>query len=67
MNLLQITISMVLILLIIPQTPTENIVLRKLNETGLFNNYKQAKDFVNISTWTLIISFLILNILRNIV
>ena len=50
----QLVIGIVLIILIIPQTPTENIVLRKFSETGFFTNYNEAKNFLNRITWLLI-------------
>lgn len=56
---IQFIIGILLIFLIIPQTPSENIVLRKFNETGLFNNYKQAKKSLYGLTWFIIFLFLI--------
>jgi protein translocase SecG subunit len=64
-KLLQLIIGIMLITIIIPQTPTENIVLRKFNETGLFTNYSQAKSFVNKLTWSLIFLFLMITLLLN--
>ena len=65
LKIFQLVIGLSLIFFIIPQTPTENIVLRKIVETGLFTNYNKAKDFLTQLTWGLIISFLILLILLN--
>ena len=49
-KIVQLIIGVFLIVLIIPQTPTENIVLRKFSETGFFTNYNEAKNFLNIIT-----------------
>jgi protein translocase SecG subunit len=64
-KIVQLVIGILLIILIIPQTPTENIVLRKFSETGFFTNYNEAKSFLNIITWLLICSFLFLTFLLN--
>lgn len=64
-KIVQLIIGIFLIVLIIPQTPTENIVLRKFSETGFFTNYNEAKNFLNIITWVLIFSFLFLTFLLN--
>ena len=61
----QLIIGLFLIVLIIPQTPTENIVLRKFSETGFFTNYNEAKNFLNTTTWILIFSFLIITFFLN--
>ena len=63
----QLVIGISLIILIVPQTPTENIVLRKFNETGLFASYNEAKNFLNNLTWGLIISFIVITFLLNII
>ena len=65
-HVIVILIAFCLIILIAPQTPTENIVLRKLLESGLFTNYSKAKDFLLWSTWILIFLFLVLLIFLNI-
>ena len=62
---LQILVGLFLIILIIPQTPTENIVLRKFSDTGFFTNYNEAKNFLNRVTWVSIFSFLLLTFLLN--
>jgi protein translocase SecG subunit len=66
LHVIAILIAFGLIILIAPQTPTENIVLRKLLESGLFTNYSKAKDFLLWSTWILIFLFLVLLIFLNI-
>jgi hypothetical protein len=55
---LQVLIGFFLIIVITPQTQTENIVLRKFVETGFFTNYGEAKSFVKNLTWGLIGTFL---------
>lgn len=64
-KIVQLIIGVFLIVLIIPQTPTENIVLRKFTETGFFTNYNEAKNFLNLITWLLIFSFLFLTFVLN--
>ena len=66
-KIIQLIIGFLLIVLIIPQTPTENIVLRKFSETGFFTNYNEAKNFLNTITWVLIFSFLIITFFLNII
>ena len=65
-KIVQLVIGLFLIILIIPQTPTENIVLRKFSDTGLFTNYNEAKKFLTRITWILICSFLALTLLLNV-
>ena len=60
LNFIELCLAISIIFLIVPQTPTENIVLRKIVETGLFTNYSKAKDFLILLTWVLIFAFLIL-------
>jgi preprotein translocase subunit SecG len=67
LQIIQTIIGLLIILLVVPQTPTENVVLRKFLDTGLFTNYSEAKYFLKISTWILICSFLALTFLLNIV
>ena len=66
LHFIELVIAFSIIFLIVPQTPTENIVLRKIVETGLFTNYNKAKDFLNLLTWGLIFGFLFLLIILNI-
>ena len=65
LHFIELIIALSIIFLVVPQTPTENIVLRKLLETGLFTNYSKAKKFLIWITWFLIFSFLILVIILN--
>ena len=43
LKIIQLIVGFLLIVVIVPQTPTENIVLRKFAETGLFTSYGEAK------------------------
>ena len=63
LNILQFLTGILLIILVVPQTQTENIVLRKFLETGWFTNYNEAKSFLKNSTWLLIFLFLLLTFL----
>lgn len=65
LNIIHLFIGILIIILIVPQTPTENIVLRKFLETGLFTNYSEAKSVLNFSTWFLICLFLVLTFFIN--
>jgi preprotein translocase subunit SecG len=65
LNFTQLIIGILIIFLIVPQTPTENIVLRKFLETGLFTTYSEAKSILNFITWFLICFFLILTFFLN--
>jgi preprotein translocase subunit SecG len=60
LKFIQLVTGFLLILVIVPQTPTENIVLRKFAETGFFTSYGEAKAFVKFLTWGLIGTFLVL-------
>ena len=66
LHFIELLIALSIILLVVPQTPTENIVLRKIVETGLFTNYNKAKDFLTQITWGLILVFLFFLILLNV-
>lgn len=60
LQFIELVIAFSIIFLIVPQTPTENIVLRKLLETGFFTNYSKAKEFLILITWVLIFLFLLI-------
>ena len=66
LNFIELVLAMSIIFLVVPQTPTENIVLRKVLETGLFTNYSKAKQFLTLLTWGLIFLFLLLLFILNI-
>lgn len=63
--LLRLFFALLIIILIVPQTPYENIVLRILHETGFFSNYGETKFFLNFITWFSIIVFLILTLFSS--
>ncbi len=65
LKLLQNIIGFLIIILIVPQTPTENVVLRKFLDSGLFTSYSEAKKILNLLTWGLIFSFLIFTFTLN--
>ncbi len=63
LKFLQLFIAVLVIIFIVPQTPTENKVLRLFLETGFFMDYSEAKWFLNVFTWFLISSFLLITFL----
>lgn len=65
LHFIELVIALSIIFLVLPQTPTENIVLRKLLEIGLFATYSQAKNFLIKITWSLVFVFLILLLIIN--
>lgn len=66
-NILRFLIAIFVIAIIVPQTPTENILLRRLNDNRLFANYSQAQTFLNRLIWILIALFLIISFLADLV
>jgi preprotein translocase subunit SecG len=64
-HFIELVIALSIIMIIAPQTPTENVVLRKVVDTGLFPNYRKAKEFLTQLTWLLIFAFLFLLFLLN--
>ena len=46
-----------MLIIIVPQNPTENILLRTLSETGVFPNYSEARKFLDRLLWILIAFF----------
>lgn len=64
-NILRFLIAIFVIAIIVPQTPTENILLRLLNDNRLFANYGQAQSFLNRLIWVLIALFLIIIFLAD--
>ena len=56
---IHLLIAVCIIVLIVPQTPTENVILRQFLDTGFFANYSEAKSVVRGLTWFLIVTFLI--------
>lgn len=65
LKFLALLLALCIIIIIVPQTPTDNIILRTLFATGWFANYPQAKQLVSFITWGLVFAFLFLLILLN--
>nr|NP_045861.1 hypothetical protein ChvulCp102 [Chlorella vulgaris]pir/T07289/ hypothetical protein 70 - Chlorella vulgaris chloroplast [Chlorella vulgaris]BAA57937.1 unnamed protein product [Chlorella vulgaris] len=65
LHFIELIIALTIILLTVPQTSTENVVLRNLLGTGFFTTYSQAKAFLLKTTWSLIFLFLILLVVMN--
>ena len=65
LNIVAVFLAISIIFLIVPQTPTENVVLRRLVETGFFTDYSKAREFLNWTSWSLIFGFLIVLIFLN--
>ena len=59
LNFLRLLLAIFVIVLIVPQTPKENIVLQTLHSKRILANYGQEKRFLNILTWFSIFIFLI--------
>ncbi len=64
-RIIQLIVGFLLIIIVVPQTPTENVVLRLFFETGFFTTYSEAKSFLKFLTWFLIFSFLVLTFLLH--
>lgn len=64
-KIVQLIVGFLLIVIVVPQTPTENVVLRLFFETGFFTTYSEAKSFLKFLTWALIFSFLVLTFLLH--
>ena len=59
-NFFRLLTAFFVIAIIVPQNPTENILLRVLNETLFFSNYSETQKFLNRLIWFLIAFFLII-------
>jgi hypothetical protein len=55
---MRLFLAIFLILLILPQTSFDNVVIRRFNDTGLFSNYAEAKWVVTAATWGCLSLFL---------
>ena len=56
-------ISLILLLLLVPQTPRQNLLLTDFLESGLFSNYIEANRVLKIFTISSIILFFIMILL----
>ena len=59
-NFFRLLTAIFVIAIIVPQNPTENLLLRVLNESRLFPNYSETQNFLNRLIWILIAFFLII-------
>jgi preprotein translocase subunit SecG len=59
---MRIFLSILLIILILPQTEFDNLLLRKFLDTGYFTGYPEAKMVLNLLTWLSIYLFFFLNV-----
>ena len=60
LNLLRLLFAIFVIILLVPQTPKENIVLRALHSKRILENYGAEKRFVKNISWLCIFAFLTL-------
>ena len=60
LNTIRLTFAILVIVLIVPQTTTENLLLRIFYDTRRFTNYGQANKFLNLLTWASISLFLLM-------
>ena len=60
MNLFRLIFAIFIIVLIAPQTPKENIVLRALHSKRILANYGEEKRFLSKFTWFSILLFLLI-------
>lgn len=58
LNFIRLAISILVIIIIIPQTLNDNVLLRVLNDSKIFANYSETKKKLNFLTWSLIFLFL---------
>lgn len=63
---MRLFLAFLVIVIILPQTEFDNLLLRRFNETGLFSNYAEAKSFLKWLTWIVIFLFLVLNLIISI-
>ena len=66
-TVIRFILTLVLIILIVPQTNTENIMLRAFNNTNIFKNYGEAKSFLRWLTWLSIVLYLLVTYLATII
>lgn len=57
LQFLQVIFAVLSAVILIPQTPKVNYVLRKFFESGMFRSYSEAKRFVSRLTWGIVSSF----------
>lgn len=60
LNALQVFLGLLVLVLLIPQTPKVNFTLRRFYASGVFATYSEAKRFMTRLSWgTLFIYFLV--------
>ena len=62
LNIIRLGLAIIVILLIVPQTSTENALVRTFYETRIFTDYGQAKKALKILTWSCTFLFLIVTL-----
>jgi preprotein translocase subunit SecG len=62
-DVIRLFFALLVLLVVIPQTPNLNILLRIFYETEVFTNYGQAKTFLTRLTWSCIFLFLFITFL----
>lgn len=60
-------VTLSLIALIVPQTNTENALLRAFNSSNLFKNYGEAKAVLLFITWFSIVLYLVLTYFATVI
>lgn len=66
LNLLRLLFAIIVIVLIVPQTPKENIVLSALHSRRMLANYGEEKRFLQWFTWLSIIGFLLVTFFTSV-
>jgi preprotein translocase subunit SecG len=66
LNIIRLGLAVIVILLIVPQTPTENALVRTFYETRVFTDYGQAKTALKLLTWSCTFLFLIITFINAI-
>lgn len=57
-NFFRLLIAIFVIVISVPQTSTENLLLRVLNQTRFFTSYGETQNSLNRLNWILIAVFL---------
>ena len=65
-TLIRLSFTILVLLLIVPQTPTENLLARMFHNTGRFIHYGQAKKFLSLLTWSCVFIFLLITFINNV-
>jgi hypothetical protein len=62
-KMIRFFVTAFLLVLIVPQTSTDNLVVKILYDTRWFENYGQTYFFVNVLTWLFIFLYLFFTVL----